>query len=1027
MKRRFAALFLASACLPSVALAAPGPIDTQKQMLSGDGPDNAVPWDFTIDGGTRSGEKASIPVPSNWQQQGFGHPHYGTDRAWQTHDRATYHRSFTVPADWQGKRIRLVFDAVMTDTIVKVNGVQAGPLHQGGFNRFSFDITPLLKLGASNDVEVEVAENSANKDTEIAERYGDYWTFGGIYRPVWLEGLPAEAIGHVSVDARADGTIAADITLAEPKTVTSVVGQIVDKDGNKVGTPFSTPIPAGGTGLVTLHGSAANPRLWSSETPNLYFLDVTLFKGNEAVHHVRTRFGFRTFEVRAGDGLYLNGQKIVLKGVNRHSFRPDTGRALTHANSYEDVKLIRGMNMNAVRMSHYSPEESFLEACDELGLYVLDELSGWQHSHDTEVGRKLVRELVERDVNHPAILFWDNGNEGGFNRELDPEYARYDPQHRKVLHPWDPHDGVDTKHYPKYQDFVARLNGPNLVMPTEFQHGLYDGGAGAAMEDVWQAIKASPHGAGGFVWVFADEGLARKDQGGRIDNVGTQAPDGILDARHNPEPSYFTIRDIYAPVQIAPPTLDASFDGQLKLASAYDFTPLSALTFRWEWLRFPSPGEAGTAPRILASGQVAGPDVTPRGEGRLTLPRSASMGQADALRLTARRGEDEVMRWVWPTARPETASSAPSGTPQIAKANGAIRLTAGRFTADFDEKTGLLQKLTSGSRAVPIAGGPRLVYARPAKAEPVWSGVTSAGDNVFKPATPGLANIAQIDFGLDEKSFLSGFTLQVSPDGKAWTTVAATQRTWRDPTLYAFPAQPVAAIRLLDVQGRHGALNAPKVRIGYQADRFEPQATPASTVTSGTGTDPATGKPVVWLDAPGAGGLERAHWTLDASGALRLDYRYQLSGAYVYYGVGFDTAPVAAARALVRGPWPVWKNRLRGPELGVHDLADSKKPGALSPANAGYFADPRWVKLDMGGASLLIRPSSGTPFLQLGARLQDHPNTSPAFPDTSFGFMQAIPAIGDKFHEAADTGPQGQPTDTTGSHEGSLTFTLPAP
>jgi beta-galactosidase/beta-glucuronidase len=125
----------------------------------------------------------------------------------------------------------------------------------------------------------------------------------------------------------------------------------------------------------------------------------------------------------------------VLKGVNRHSFRPDTGRALTHANSYEDVKLIRGMNMNAVRMSHYSPEESFLEACDELGLYVLDELSGWQHSHDTEVGRKLVRELVERDVNHPAILFWDNGNEGGFNRELDPEYARYDPQHRKVLHP----------------------------------------------------------------------------------------------------------------------------------------------------------------------------------------------------------------------------------------------------------------------------------------------------------------------------------------------------------------------------------------------------------------------------------------------------------------------------------------------------------------------------------------------------------------------------------------------------------------
>jgi hypothetical protein len=206
-------------------------------------------------------------------------------------------------------------------------------------------------------------------------------------------------------------------------------------------------------------------------------------------------------------------------------------------------------------------------------------------------------------------------------------------------------------------------------------------------------------------------------------------------------------------VQIAPPTLDGSFDGQLKLANAYDFTPLSALTFRWEWLRFPLPGEAGTQPRVLASGQITGPDVAPHSEGRLALPRSASMGQADALRLTARRGEEDVMRWVWPVAAPRPEASAPqAGTPQIAKANGAIRLTAGRFSADFDEKTGLLHKIASGSRAVTIAGGPRLVYAHPASAQPLWSEVTAAGDNVFKPAAPGLANIAQIDFGLDERA-----------------------------------------------------------------------------------------------------------------------------------------------------------------------------------------------------------------------------------------------------------------------------------
>lgn len=1011
MIRQFAALLLASA---SITQAWAGPIDTQKQLLTGQGPEDAVPWDFTIDGGARAGEKAKIPVPSNWQQQGFGHDHYGTDRAWQTTDKATYHRKFELPAAWQGKRIRLVFDAVMTDTLVLVNGVVVGPLHQGGFNRFSFDITALVKPGVANDIEVEVHENSANRDTEIAERYGDYWTFGGIYRPVWLEALPQEAIGHVAVDARADGTLAADITLAEAKSVTSVVGQIVDKDGNKVGEPFTTAIPAGGTGAVTLRGRLADPKLWSAETPNLYSLDVTLYKGEEAVHHTSTRFGFRTFEVREGDGLYLNGRKIVLKGVNRHSFRPDTGRALNRADSYADVKLIRGMNMNAVRMSHYSPEESFLEACDELGLYVLDELSGWQHAHDTEVGRKLVRELVDRDVNHPAILFWDNGNEGGFNRDLDPEYARFDPQHRKVLHPWDPHDGVDTKHYPKYQDIVTRLKGPTLVMPTEFQHGLYDGGAGTGMEDVWQAIKASPRGAGGFVWVFADEGLARKDQGGRIDNVGTQAPDGIVDARHQPEPSYFTIREIWSPVQIAPPRLDASFDGQLKLTSGYDFTSISALRFRWEWLRFPLVMQRGNEPRILASGDLAGPDVAPHGEGALSVPHAPA--GAEALRLTAKRGDEEVMRWVWPMVSSQAEARPQGPAPRVETRAEGLRLSAGAASADFDARTGLLQAITRGGTRFAVKGGPRLVYARPVAAQPVWSEVTALGGNVFKSAAPGMANVAMVDFGLDEKSFLAGFTLQVSPDGQSWTTVAATQRTWRDPLLYAFPPQTVAALRLIDVEGRHGPLGPPKVKLGYQVDRFEPQASPVATVTSGTGTDPVTGKPVAWLDAPGAGGLERAHWTLDAAGTLRLDYRYQLSGTFAYAGLGLETAPVVSARGLLRGPWPVWKNRLPGPQEGVHDLAGT-----------GYFADPRWVRLDIGGAKLLVRPSADTPYLQLGARLADIPNTSPPFPATTFGFMQAIPAMGNKFHDATETGPQGQPTPLTGSHEGSLTFSLTTP
>ena len=234
------------------------------------------------------------------------------------------------------------------------------------------------------------------------------------------------------------------------------------------------------------------------------------------IHRTHERFGFRTFEVRPGQGLFLNGQRILLKGVNRHSFRPDTGRALTSKDNYDDVRMIRSMNMNAVRMSHYPPDVAFLEAADELGLYVLDELSGWQHAHDTEVGRRLVREMVERDVNHPSIILWDNGNEGGFNRDLDCDFALYDPQGRKVMHPWELHDGVDTRHYPDYADLSRRLAGPNLLMPTEFMHGLFDGGAGSGLDDYWRAITGSSKGAGGFIWSFADEGVSRTHQNGQI-------------------------------------------------------------------------------------------------------------------------------------------------------------------------------------------------------------------------------------------------------------------------------------------------------------------------------------------------------------------------------------------------------------------------------------------------------------------------------------------------------------------------------
>lgn len=999
-----AGLLLCSlAAVPALAVDAPR---TETLMLSGTGPDDAVEWDFVIDGGRRAGEAARIPVPSNWQQQGFGHYQYGYDKGPRSADTATYRRRFTVPAAWQGRTVRVVFDAVMTDTRVRVNGQVAGPVHQGGFNRFSHDITRWVKPGESNEIEVQVSEASAAMATDIAERHGDYWVFGGIYRPVWLEASPPQSIAHVTIDAKASGELTADVTLRAPRTVTRLLAQVTTRDGAAVGQPFAVAIPAGGAGRVRLHGRVDQPLLWSAETPQLYQLQVTLLEGDKPVHQLSERFGFRTFELREGQGLYLNGQRILLKGVNRHSFRPETGRAVSRAQAYEDARLIRAMNMNAMRVAHYAPEKAFLEAADELGLYVINELSGWQSAHDTEVGRKLVRELVERDVNHPSILFWSNGNEGGWNRELDGDFALYDPQARPLIHPWEAFGGIDTKHYPRYPDLQRRLAGPLLVLPTEFLHGLFDGGLGSGLDDYWRAMTASPRGAGGFLWNLADEGIARTDQGGRIDLFGTFAPDGIVGPRHEKEPSYDTVKEIWSPVQVAPPLLDAQFDGVLKLANGFDFTSLAAVRFRWQWLRFAGPQDRSGDARVLAQGDLAGPDVAPHAGGELKLPLPQAWRDADALRLTATKGDETLWTWVWAAPeRPVCLASQRAGAPAVVKRGDSIRLQAGAVSARFDARTGLLLELARGGKRQPLSNGPRLVVARPRPAaEPAWLEPTARGDGVYEFPAATMANVASINLGLTEADGWAGFRLELSIDGQRWKTVYDGARVARDGQGYIFPPQAVKAVRVTRLAGVRRTPAVVSLRLAFEAERFAVPAAPV-TVTTGTGPQGA------WLEAPGAGGLARVRWTLGEDGVLALDYGYPLQGPVLYHGIGFDRplGEVSQFRALVRGPAPVWQNRQRGPVLGVHDIA----------APAGYFADPRWLRLTSPAGDLTV-VTEGAGFLQLGARLADFPTTSVDFPASDIGFLHAIPAMGAKGQAADLTGPAGEPAMATGSYGGRL-------
>ncbi|RYD33241.1 MAG: beta-galactosidase, partial [Verrucomicrobiaceae bacterium] len=220
-------------------------VETEVKYLSGQGPSTAVPWEFSVTKGRRAGEQTTIPVPSNWEQHGFGSYDYGETPGGKSDEHGHYKTRFTIPENWKGRRIRIVFDGVMTDAEVRVNGKSAGPVHQGGFYRFRHDITKLINPGGENTLEVDVSKRSADVLTERAERDADYWVFGGIFRPVFLEAVPDRSIEQVSVNATADGVFKANVDFGNLRESAMLEGRIHDADGKPVGEPFTAEIPGG--------------------------------------------------------------------------------------------------------------------------------------------------------------------------------------------------------------------------------------------------------------------------------------------------------------------------------------------------------------------------------------------------------------------------------------------------------------------------------------------------------------------------------------------------------------------------------------------------------------------------------------------------------------------------------------------------------------------------------------------------------------------------------------------------------------
>jgi hypothetical protein len=953
---------------------------TEIRYLSGKGYDDAVLWEFECTGGRNSGVKTTIPVPSCWELQGFGTYQYGMPFYGKANppgvadEKGKYLHRFKLPKTWEGKIIRIVFEGVMTDCEATINGRSCVKLHQGAFYRFKSDVTDRIFFGDKENVlEVTVSKESANPSVNLAERRADYWNFGGIFRPVFVEAIPPQFIDRTAIDAKSGGNFQAEVFLGSAiNSPAKIRLKITDSKGNSIGKETDFPIPPGSDKLIipnhtygawdnSVHrqkgeGQSINQsKDWTPETPELYYAVFSLISGNKVLHTVKERFGFRTVEVRPGDGFYINGQKVMIRGINRHSFRPETGRTLSKAANYEDVKLIKSMNMNAVRLSHYPPDPDFLDACDELGLYVMDELAGWQGMYDSNVGKKLVREMLVRDLNHPSIVWWSNGNEGGHNLELDKEFAAIDLQQRPVLHPQKNFGGFETMHYRSFGESQEYMRKPEIFMPTEFLHGLYDGGHGAGLFDYWEMMRNHPRCAGGFLWVLADEGLIRTDQNGRIDNVGNYGPDGIVGPHHEKEGSYYAVKQIWSPVQITTATLPENFDGSLPVENRYDFTDLKDCRFVWSLKNFDNQKET-----VVKTGE-AKMILPPHASGNLKIDLPAGWENADALYVTAYDPFGEKL-WTWGftplTPRlPEggvgdgidnlTTAKVPSrettfgvsqfrGNLEIKETDKTLIIKVGTTSLFFDKQTGKLKEVTESKQKFPLAG-PEFIATR--RGDRSMDGYYNHDDKEARSKE-------RIYNDISGESRLLGFECGASDDS-----------------------------------------------IVVTADYF--------------------------------GNLRQTRWVIKRDGSIRLDYAYQYDGIVELAGVRFDypETSVRSKRWLGDGPYRVWQNRLQGVKFGIWENGyNDPVPGETFnyPEFKGYFSNWKWLTLHTTEGKFSLSNGDVNSYLGVYTPRDGRDALLYTLPESGIAILKVIPAVRNKVNTTDLIGPSSQAKWLSGLQKGSV-------
>ena len=304
-----------------------------------------------------------------------------------------YRKIFTAPGDWQGKKLILRFDGAAHEATVFCNGERVG-YHACGYTAFCVDITDLVRLGGENVIDVRLD----TRESLNIPPFGfviDYLCYGGLYREVTLEVKEPEYIKEVLIE----NTGLREIRVRIASECGSLVTDIVDNSGavisSAVGKAFELNVP--------------EAELWSVDSPALYTARVRAMRGGECVDEKRLRFGFRTVKFKS-DGFYLNGERLKIRGLNRHQSYAYVGYAMPRSVQELDAEILKNeLGVNAVRTSHYPQSQHFISRCDELGLLVFTEIPGWQHIGDEDWKRQAVKntdEMVRQYMHHPSIMLW---------------------------------------------------------------------------------------------------------------------------------------------------------------------------------------------------------------------------------------------------------------------------------------------------------------------------------------------------------------------------------------------------------------------------------------------------------------------------------------------------------------------------------------------------------------------------------------------------------------------------------------------